>query len=40
MKKNYQLGLLHFVHMLINTDDRMDEREMEIIVKIKDEEKY
>ena len=39
MKKNYQLGLLHFVHMLINTDGRIDDREMEIILKIKEEEK-
>ncbi len=38
MKKNYQLGLLHFVHMLINTDDLIDDREMEIILKIKKEE--
>ena len=38
MKKNYQLGLLHFVHMLINTDGRIDDREMEIILKIKKEE--
>lgn len=39
MKKNYQLGLLHFVHMLINTDGQIDDREMEIILKIKEEEK-
>jgi uncharacterized tellurite resistance protein B-like protein len=38
MKKNYHLGLLHFVHMLINTDGRIDDREMEIILKIKKEE--
>ena len=38
MKKNYQLGLLHFVYMLINTDGRIDDREMEIILKIKREE--
>ncbi|HOX83556.1 MAG TPA: hypothetical protein PLJ60_17020 [Chryseolinea sp.] len=38
MKKNYQLGLLHFVHMLINTDGKIDDREMEIILKIKNEE--
>jgi len=38
MKKNYQLGLLHFVHMLINTDGHIDDREMEIILKIKKEE--
>ena len=38
MKKNYQLGLLHIVHSLINTDGRIDDREMEIILKIKKEE--
>jgi hypothetical protein len=38
MKKNYQLGLLHIVHSLINTDGRIDDREMETILKIKEEE--
>lgn len=38
MKKNYHLGLLHFVHMLINTDGHIDDREMETILKIKKEE--
>lgn len=38
MKKNYQLGLLHFVHILINADGYIDDREMEIIRKIKKEE--
>ena len=38
MKKHYQLGLLHIVHSLINTDARIDDREMEIILKIKKEE--
>ncbi|HEY8937518.1 MAG TPA: hypothetical protein VIM65_19970 [Cyclobacteriaceae bacterium] len=38
MKKDYHLALLHFVHMLINTDNRIDDREMELILKIKKEE--
>jgi uncharacterized tellurite resistance protein B-like protein len=38
MKRNYQLGLLHIVHSLINTDGRIDDREMAIILKIKTEE--
>jgi uncharacterized tellurite resistance protein B-like protein len=38
MKKNYQLGLLHIVHSLINTDGHIDDREMEAILKIKREE--
>lgn len=38
IKTNYHLGLLHFVHMLINTDGRIDDREMEFILKIKNEE--
>jgi hypothetical protein len=38
MKRNYKLGLLHIVHSLINTDSRIDDREMEIINKIKTEE--
>jgi hypothetical protein len=38
MKKTYHLGLLHLAHILINVDGTIDEREMEIIRKIKDEE--
>jgi len=38
MKTNYHLGLLHFVHMLINSDGHIDDREMETILKIKQEE--
>jgi hypothetical protein len=38
MKKDYHLALLHFVHMLINTDNRIDDREMDLILKIKKEE--
>ena len=38
MKKNYQLGLLHVVHSLINVDGRIDDREMETLMKIKNEE--
>ena len=38
MKKNYHLALLHFVYRLINTDDHIDDREMETILKIKKEE--
>jgi hypothetical protein len=38
MKKDYQLGLLHIAHSLINTDGRIDDREMDIILKIKTEE--
>jgi len=39
MKKTYHLGLLHFAHILINADGTIDDREMEIIRKIKDEER-
>jgi uncharacterized tellurite resistance protein B-like protein len=38
MKKNYQLGLLHIVHRLINADAKIDDREMAVILKIKTEE--
>ena len=38
MKNNYQLGLLHIAHSLINTDGKIDDREMDIIHKIKTEE--
>jgi uncharacterized tellurite resistance protein B-like protein len=36
---NYQLGLLHFVHLLVNVDGRIDDREREAILAIKTEEK-
>ena len=39
MKKTYHLGLLHLAHILINVDGTIDEREMEIIKAIKEEEK-
>jgi uncharacterized tellurite resistance protein B-like protein len=39
MKKTYHLGLLHLAHILINADGQIDEREMAIIRKIKEEEK-
>lgn len=39
MSKNFKLGLLHFVHILINVDDHIDDREMEAIQAIKKEEK-
>lgn len=39
MKKTYHLGLLHLAHILINADGQIDEREMVIIRKIKEEEK-
>lgn len=38
MTNNYQLGLLHIVYMLINTDGRIDPREMDTLLKIKIEE--
>lgn len=38
MTNNYQLGLLHIVYMLINTDGRIDHREMDTLLKIKIEE--
>lgn len=39
MNANYHLGLLHLVHMLINVDGRIDEREMNMLQSIKQEEK-
>ena len=41
MKANidFQLGLLHFVHLLVNVDGRIDEREKAAILAIKTEEK-
>lgn len=38
MNTNYHLGLLHLVHMLINVDGRIDEREMKMLQNIKQEE--
>lgn len=38
MNKNYQLGLLHFVHVLINADGSIDDREMDAIHLIQAEE--
>jgi uncharacterized tellurite resistance protein B-like protein len=39
MNKNYHLGLLHLVHILINVDGRIDDREISMLQSIKDEEK-
>ena len=41
MKTNidFQLGLLHFVHLLVNVDGRIDEREKAAILAIRAEEK-
>ena len=36
---NFQLGLLHFVHLLANVDGVVDEREKKAMWSIKDEEK-
>jgi uncharacterized tellurite resistance protein B-like protein len=36
---NFQLGLLHFVHLLANVDGVVDERERKAMWSIKDEEK-
>jgi len=38
MNRNYQLGLLHFVYVLINSDEAIDDREMETIRTIQREE--
>jgi uncharacterized tellurite resistance protein B-like protein len=38
MSTNFKLGLLHFVHMLINVDGHIDDREMAAIQAIKKEE--
>jgi uncharacterized tellurite resistance protein B-like protein len=35
MDKNYQLGLLHFIHLLIGADGEVDIRELEALCKIK-----
>jgi hypothetical protein len=39
MNQNYQLGLLHLVHLLIGADGVFDIREMEALCKIKANEK-
>lgn len=39
MSTDFKLGLLHFVHMLINVDGHIDDREMAAIQSIKKEEK-
>ncbi len=36
--KDFQLGLLHFVHLLVNVDGRIDERERTAILAIREEE--
>lgn len=36
---NFQLGLLHFVHLLANVDGVIDDRERKAMWSIKDEEK-
>jgi uncharacterized tellurite resistance protein B-like protein len=36
---DFQLGLLHFVHLLVNVDGHIDEREKAAILAIKAEEK-
>jgi uncharacterized tellurite resistance protein B-like protein len=36
---NFQLGLLHFVHLLANVDGVVDDRERKAMWSIKDEEK-
>ena len=38
MTTTYQLGLLHIVYTLINVDGRIDEREMNSLQKIQEEE--
>lgn len=35
---NFQLGLLHFVHLLVTVDGRIDERERTAITSIRKEE--
>jgi uncharacterized tellurite resistance protein B-like protein len=36
--KSYQLGLLYLVHLLINADGVIDQREREALIKVKDDE--
>ena len=35
---NYQLGLLHLIHLIVNVDGHIDEREREAMKKIREEE--
>jgi len=35
---DFQLGLLHFIHLLVTVDGKIDDREREVIHLIKDEE--
>lgn len=35
MDKNYQLGLLHFIHLLISADGEVDMQEVDALCKIK-----
>jgi len=35
---NYQLGLLHFIHLLVSVDGKIDDRERQAILDIKKEE--
>ena len=35
----FQLGLLHFAHVLMNVDGSIDQRERDVLNKIKNEEK-
>ncbi len=37
--KNYQLGLLYLVHLLINADGIVNESEQNTLIKIRDKEK-
>lgn len=37
--KNYQLGLLYLVHLLINADGVVNENEEQALIKIKEKEK-
>ena len=36
---NYQMGLLHFVHLLVSADGKIDDSERKAILAIKKEEK-
>jgi len=38
VNKNYQLGLLHLVHLLISADGVIDEKERDAILRIKSKE--
>ena len=39
MNKNYQLGLLYLVHLLVSADGIVDEKEMAALQKIREKEK-